>query len=293
MNKTARDENAHEAHSLKCLEIYGGTQAIDDYVSVPGLDVHVYCRPYQDDEGGGDIHYISTCAAGQISRTVLADVSGHGGAVNDLATALRTLMRKHINTPDLSRFSRALNREFSERADAGIFATAILATYFAPTDHLILCNAGHPPPLWYHAEDRTWRYLTPDDPRTVHESAKPDALNLPLGIIEPTTYEQFAVRLARADVVLLYSDALLEARNDADAQLGDQGLLDLVQALDVDRPESIGPTLLRRIHDHAGAGALDDDATLIVMHHNAADPPPLTLKQRAEVFGRMIGLVGA
>ena len=44
--------------------------------------------------------------------------------------------------------------------------------------------------------------------------------NLPLDIIVPTDYVQFAVKLAKGDLVLLYTDALMESRNAN----GDRGL---------------------------------------------------------------------
>lgn len=37
--------------------------------------------------------------------------------------------------------------------------------------------------------------------------------NLPLGIIEPTPYAQFAVPLQPDDLVVLYTDALIETRD--------------------------------------------------------------------------------
>ncbi|MCP4593424.1 MAG: SpoIIE family protein phosphatase, partial [bacterium] len=130
-----------------------------DAVSVPGIDAWVYSRPVGGQSSGGDIHYVSTCGGGKIARFAVADVSGHGVAVSELATQLRKLMRAHINTVDQTRFIRVLNRAFTALASDGKFATALLATYFAPTAHLITCNAGHPPPLWYRSADQTWRSL--------------------------------------------------------------------------------------------------------------------------------------
>ncbi|MCP4589165.1 MAG: hypothetical protein GY842_00335, partial [bacterium] len=51
-------------HQLPCMEIWGGNQAIEDAVSVPGIDAWVYSRPVGGQSSGGDIHYVSTCGGG-------------------------------------------------------------------------------------------------------------------------------------------------------------------------------------------------------------------------------------
>lgn len=280
-----------EAHQLQCMEIWGGNEAIENAISVPGIDIYVYSRPYLDDQSGGDIHYISMCGAGNISRFVIADVSGHGEAVSQMATTLRKIMRRHINTVDQTRFTRALNHEFSGLSDAGQFATAIMATYYAPTDHMIICNAGHPRPLWYRADLQQWELLTHDSPSVPRTKTAREVgiRNLPLGIIEPTSYEQFAIPLSKNDLLVFYTDALIESGKP---QLGERGLIDLVRTIDPNRPEEFGPAL-RAMHEaHRGDEPLDDDMTLLVLHHNAADPPRQSFPEKARVLGRMLGLGG-
>lgn len=278
---------------LHCMEIWGGSEAADSRVSVPGVDAHVVCRPHRGDAAGGDIHYVSNCMAGTISRFVLADVSGHGASASELALSLRRLMRKHINTPDQARFARALNEEFSGLTDEGRFATAVLATYFAPTDHLIVCNAGHPRALWWRAYDEQWELL---DSSSTGASSEPSASdlgisNLPLGILDPTIYEQFAVWLARGDAVIFYSDALIESADSAGRPLGEGGLLDIARTLDPGDPAGLAERLLDAVELRHGGRLSDDDVTVLVLHHNGADPPSLPIAERIKILGRVLGLV--
>jgi len=120
-------------HAMQCMEIWGGNRAIDNVVSMPGIDAWVFSRPHKGATGGGDIHYLSSCATGLISRLLVADVSGHGAGVDGLAVKLRRLMARHVNHIDQTKFVRALNREFGDLADDGGFATALVATYWAPS----------------------------------------------------------------------------------------------------------------------------------------------------------------
>lgn len=284
---------------LQCMEIWGGNEAAQSAFAVPGLDVWVQSTPYAGDARGGDIHYLSMCGSGRISRFALADVAGHGHAVADLAGALRRMMRKHINTLDQTRFARDLNHEFAQLNAAGRFATALLTTYFAPTDQLILVNAGHPRPLWYQAQTRRWRILEQAQLDGVDTGAQDAHVrywgqpvsNLPLGVIEPTDYVQFAVKLHHHDLVLAYTDSLVEARDPQGRLLGEAGLLKLVQQLDADRPGQFVPALLEALTRFRGGVPPEDDQTLLLLHHNGSEPPPLTVAQALRSLAKMVGLL--
>ncbi len=278
---------AGSAHAVTCMEIWGGNAAINNAVSTPGIDAWVFSQPYRGHTGGGDIHYVSMCASGRISRFVIADVSGHGTEAAETSKLLRDLMRRNINTVDQTKFARALNDAFQMVGSAdGRFATALLATYFAPTDQLILCNAGHPRPLWYRADRGKWSTLHHDT-----EGSMTEASDLPLGVIEPTSYRQFAVHLSRGDLVLVMTDGLMESRNADGRMLGEQGLLELVRELDVSRPEALGAALLERVEQFRGGAPADDDITLALLHHNAANPPAYSLGTHVKSIAKMMGLL--
>ncbi|MCA9294714.1 MAG: serine/threonine-protein phosphatase [Phycisphaerales bacterium] len=283
------------AHQMTCMEVWGGNQAVDSAVSTPGLDVWVFSKPWAGDDEGGDIHYLSMCAAGNISRFALADVAGHGDQVAGLAGTLRTLMRKNINTVDQSRFTRSLNAAMTDQAQ-GRFATAILATFFAPSRHLILTNAGHPRPLWFRqgetAAGEAWTLLDESAPgalRGREDRLHDGPANLPLGIIEPTSYSQFAVQLAPGDLVLFYSDAMIEAPAPGGAQLGEAGLARMAGASDRASPQRAIPSLLQRVVETTGGQALADDVTMILLHANGAPPRPIPLAERISAVARLLG----
>ena len=49
----------------------------------------------------------------RVSRLLLADVSGHGESVADIASDLRDLMSRNVNLVNQARFVGELNRQFS------------------------------------------------------------------------------------------------------------------------------------------------------------------------------------
>lgn len=256
---------APDAHTMQCMEVWGGNQAIDNGVIMPGLDLWVFSRPYKGDAGGGDVHYVSSCATGRITRLLVADVSGHGQSVADIALTLRQLMRRYINYTDQTRFVQSLNKEFSALAEEGRFATAVVATYWAPTHYLVACNAGHPRPLWYRGAKKSWELLRAPE-AGAHDS---DGLvNLPLGIAEPTGYDQFGVKLATGDLVIVYTDSLIESRGPDGRLLGEAGLLEIVRSLDVSQPEQLIARLVGRVMEHASGAPPEDDVTVLLLRDN-------------------------
>jgi sigma-B regulation protein RsbU (phosphoserine phosphatase) len=248
---------------MQCMEVWGGNAAVDTSVVISGLDAWIYARPYKDAEGGGDVYYVSSCATGRVTRLLLADVSGHGSDVADIAGKLRSLMRRNVNFLDQGRFVNELNSQFTELSDAGCFATALAMTFFGPTRRLTLCNAGHPPPLLYRAATGRWEYVQRDG----------RSGNLPWGIETICTYDQFDVPLAVGDMVLCYTDSLPEARVSGHDLLGAAEVLSILQKLPVDPPGELIGRLIAAIEQR---GTLhEDDATILLFRPNAfASEPP-------------------
>ena len=241
------------AQLMQCMEVWGGNRLVDAGVEMKGLDAWVHCRPWKDAEGGGDVYYVSSCATGRITRLLLADVSGHGSAVSEIAIALRALMRKYVNFLDQTQLVQSLNTQFSALSEHGCFATALALTFFGPTRHLMLCNAGHPPPLLYRSRQRQWDVLNPGEA----------GANFPWGIVDGCDYDQLQLPLDVNDLLLCYTDSLPEARLSNGEQLGTEGLATIVRTLDPAVPAQLIPSLLAAI---ASAGyQTDDDVTVLVV----------------------------
>ncbi len=230
-----------DGQTMQCMEVWGGNQPFSGGVVMAGLDAWIHSEPYAQAASGGDIHYVSSCATGRITRLLVADVSGHGTAVSDTAASLRTLMRRYVNYIDQTRFVETMNQQFASMSESHLFATAIVTTFFAPTRHLSLSNAGHPPPLFYSKKSSQWQLLE----QTRLGSA--EIANMPLGVIDITQYDQFDIRLDVGDLVMCYTDSLIESRNEKGDLIGPAGLLDIVKSLDPANPSAMISALLDAI----------------------------------------------
>lgn len=251
------------AQQMTCMEVWGGSQLTQRTVELAGLDAWVYSKPYGQANRGGDVYYASSCATGRIARLLLADVSGHGNVVAATAADLRTLMRRFVNTLDQTEFVGLINRQFAKLSETGSFATAVIATFFAPSRRLIVCNAGHPRPLIYRAETEEWNFLGFEG-----EDEKPETGNLPLGIMDLAEYVQFDVELQPGDCVFCYTDALIESRDADGEMIGEAGLLRIMRLLGDVEPQALTKTLLEEIGHRYPENLSDDDVTVLVVQAN-------------------------
>jgi serine phosphatase RsbU (regulator of sigma subunit) len=251
------------------MEVCGGNTAVRESMRVVGMQIEVRSTPYDGAVGGGDVQYVSTCAAGKLSRFALADVSGHGEEADAMGQQLRGLIRKHINKFDQTGLVQSLNEGLGDITASGRFATAVLASWHVPAQALLVSCAGHPPPLWYRADLDAWFILTPETVGPAAGRAPEGIADLPLGVIGDTQYSQFIALLGEGDVVVLYTDAYMEAIGDGGRQLGVDGLLQLAAGL----PAKNVSTFTDELHDamvqwrHGGA---DDDETLLVLRATKA-----------------------
>jgi len=244
---------------LACFELWGGNCAVDHPVELPGLAGWVYSSPLDPAAGGGDVHYISVCSRGMISRIVVADVAGHGSDASLVAQNLRSVLQRHTNNWDQSALMQELNRAFLPSAVKSQYATAAVLSFFVETAELVFTNAGHPPALWYRAGEDCWELLEDNTAFAV------EIEGLPLGLIPGTSYRQTGVRLGAGDALVLYTDGVTEATNSSGAELGRAGLLALARRLKIGSPVEVARELIAGVRAFRGNVTRRDDETLIVL----------------------------
>jgi phosphoserine phosphatase RsbU/P len=269
---------AEETKRLACLEVWGGNRFVSTSVELPGMDAWIYSMPADGAEsvGGGDVHYVSSCAAGQLTRLLVADVAGHGASASETAHRLRKMMQFHVNFHTQTRFVRALNREFTALHRSERFATAVAFTYDSRVNRLLVCNAGHPPPLIYRQRESRWQPL--------HSEAG----NLPLGI-DDVEFEQFEAPIEAGDVVLCYTDALTEARRDEE-ELSQAGVIKLLSGIETKQPNRLIQTVMEALS--RDGWEVRDDLTMLIFRPTGVRRP-LTLRQRLMLPVRVLTWAGS
>jgi serine phosphatase RsbU (regulator of sigma subunit) len=247
------------------MEVWGGNQSTERSFSMLGLEAWIYSLPYKQAKGGGDVYFISSCATGRITRLLIADISGHGASVAETGERLRDLMRRHVNHVEQRQFLVEMNREFGEVRHSGGFATAVAASFFSPDRRIAVTNAGHPPPLIFSGRTGQWAILD--------TSGDADATGLsdfPLGMLEEMEYGELHIDAHPGDLLIFYTDSLIESRNAAGDLLGPKGLLNIVNSIDATKPSQLIPELLDRIAKLSPDNLTDDDVTVLVVRPTGA-----------------------
>ena len=277
------ETNPVHSHILRCMEIWCGDQSVENTVESPGIEAWISCRPFHGDARGGDVHYLSLCAGGIVTRILLADISGHGEIVADSSKNLRRLLARFMNSKSQKRLVGELNRQFTELEQTGRFATAIVATYLSHHRKLLLTNAGHPRPLLYQKTSGKWHYLN----ELLVDDRRP--LNLPLGIDSTSKYKSSTLSIQSGDWFVMYSDAFTEVSNAEGTLLGERGLLSLVEKIPLSRTcHQFGQELLTGIAKYANHSPPNDDATLIVIRFGDSHRRPGII-ERLRGYGKLIG----
>ena len=275
-------DESEKPHALVCTEIWGGNRKVIRTIRLPSLVAWVASAPIEEGEGGGDLHYMSVCDHDLISRVALADVSGHGHDVDAVAQTLRSLMREYINSWDQSDFMRGLNDTFG-RGGNDEYATAIVLSFHRVTGRLAFSNAGHLPPIWYHAALGAWGWL--------EEGTDPNAKNisgLPVGLIPGTSYSQTVVTLKPSDLLVLYTDGITEAENGTGQDLGREQLLEWARQAPVDSPGALGEDLLKRLALFRGSFRSDDETLLVLQREEESFLLMLGEVAKSYTFGRVM-----
>lgn len=217
-----------------CLEISGRTLS---------------CR-----EVGGDLYDHFRLSDGRIVVAV-SDAVGKGIPASLLTSGLRTAVRETIRPGlDLGDAIASINRHVHGMTSDGHFI-ALFAAILDPRDAVMeYCVAGAEPALWLRADGRT-EWLNRGGPVL---GVQPDA-RYPCGI----------VRLSAGDLVIPYSDGVIDEEDAAEEPFGRNGLLEAAKSAMATTSADIRDHILSRIQAHAAADEAVDDTTLVVIRRLA------------------------
>ena len=98
------------------------------------------------------------------------------------------------------------------------------------------------------------------------------------------------VPLSPGDLVLFYTDALTEAADVGGHQLGEAGLLGLVQQFDSSEPARIPTSLIEALSEFRGGRAATDDTSFILLHHNAGPTRMPGFVETLNIYAKVLGL---
>ncbi len=208
---------------------------------------------------GGDLYEIIPTGHG--IRVIIGDVRGNGlDAVLLARQVLSAFRRSAVATPAMDQVAREVGRAIGPHLGEEDFVTAALAQ-ITPSGELTIVNCGHHPPLLRHGTELR--------PLTSGKAA------LPLGLEDD--FAAFSAAWSPGDRLLLYTDGLVESRDDHGDFLPEDEIATALLAPDCDQALD---TLITAVQQHTG-GHAHDDIALLLLEHSASQtaapvgtPPP-------------------
>ncbi len=209
----------------QCHEVTGGRRTYQVAYATPGLFMQIYSRHCDNRmNGGGEVHFLSSCASGRITRIMLADIVGSAEIFMGLACEMRKNLIRSINSVWQTRVVDDVTEQFRHFAGEGGCGTASVVTYFAPKRNLVMCNIGNPPPLVYRSKTRTWQAMLGQ----LDVQPNDDAESIE-GVFGVQEYRHFDTQLNLGDIVVIYGNGFAQSTFPDGSLVSHQRLIDALQ----------------------------------------------------------------
>lgn len=222
---------------------------IEEFPAVKGLEIAGECVPAL--EVGGDFYDLLKIGDG-FTNIVIGDVAGKGMPAAMFMGIVRSIIRAEgFETLSASEVMAKANRLICLDSKSGMFVTIFYAIYDEEKRRLEYCNAGHVYPMVYDPVFKKFTYLNTE--------------GRPLGITTESAYEAKSCTLEGGQVVVLYTDGVVEAVDGNDVPFGEGKLRAIIRKRAGTSADEIVQELKEAISLHRGNTSQSDDITLIVL----------------------------
>ena len=229
------------------------------------VQVHALMDPAR--EVGGDL-YDAFYAADGLFCFLVGDVSGKGAAAGMFMARTRSLVRMAVaellpklapdeRTP--AQIAEAVNRELCQDNRERMFVTLFLGFLDVQRGSLAYINAGHPLP-----------YLRRSSGELEQVDGRPQA---PLAVRTGMRYQNQTVSVHPGDTLLVCTDGVVEAMNEAGELYGAARLEVLLRAAGDGPPQALVEAVKCDVDAFAGGAAKADDVTLLALRLGPAAAP--------------------
>lgn len=200
---------------------------------------------------GGDYYDHIVDAQGRLF-VLVADVAGHSISSALLMAMARGVVRREVldgHAP--ADVLRAANEAlYGDLVTSGLFITMFCARCDPGAGLLEFANAGHNPPLLH---------------RPGAEPAELDGDGAALGILPDVEFETVRVAFGPGDLLLMYTDGVVEAGDRDGRPFGEERLAGLVADRRGAEPIGLVDSIYTAVRQHTGADRAQDDITVVAV----------------------------
>jgi len=267
LNKELDKTNAEMMKELKMAQRVQQS-IIPNYDDLPKLKELKFGYEYTPMENvGGDLLDIIRIGKNNYGF-LIADVSGHGVPAALITTMAKVFFNSHTEwgiTPGevCKRVHDDINKFIG---DLYYYLTAFYGIINLETSEFKYTNAGHQPAIIY-------RHNT----STIEELHSTGTL---IGIFNEPQYETKTVKLEKGDRILIYTDGIIEAKNNEDKFYESERLYEYVANKSHLPPKEFVDGLIKDVEDFCGDNPPDDDRAILYIEF-ISDVTPYQDRPRA------------
>jgi len=237
------------------------------------LDVAARCDPAW--QVGGDFYDVFVAQQDRVAM-LLGDVSGKGLPASLLMGLVHGAVRSSSwagSGVEHEEASRSLNDLLCMRTTVERFASLFWCYYDPHEKSLRYVNAGHLPPF----------VLANGNGKGAARLERLEEGGPVLGVIPGADYRQGSAEFNAGDVLVLYSDGVVEAANATDEEFGEERLAQLILENRTRPANEIRDEILRQVRSFVGGEQFQDDLTLLVVRAEAEVTGDDSLARAVEV----------
>lgn len=188
---------------------------------------------------------------------ILGDVSGKGVEAASMSALVKTALTAYAwegRSP--VGLARSLNSMLMGFSRVETFATMFIAKIDLRAGTAVYCSAGHPP---------TMIARVPHQGRNI--AAEVEMLSVQSGVVgafESMVYETGSFTFEKGDILFMYTDGAIEARNSQGDFFGEQRLRDLLLTESLQGVEGLCGNVLASLDEFTGS-MLDDDIAMVAL----------------------------
>jgi phosphoserine phosphatase RsbU/P len=205
---------------------------------------------------GGDF-YLVLPQPNNAMRIFVCDVMGHGMQAALVAMLIRTWVQQlSPSNSDLTQLMKQLNHRLVESFMANgmaFMATAVAIDMDFVTGDLQMVSAGHPSPLIYNCEEKTVNQLI-----ALNETGPG------LGLFPASDYQSKNTAWSIGDKVMMYTDGLIECRDDERDEYQEGRLMNQFAASGDEPLAVLVNAVIEAARRHSSNQVFEDDVCMIV-----------------------------
>jgi hypothetical protein len=219
---------------------------------IDGFDISGICLP-ANEVGGDFFDYVWLNDAKSLLGIAVADVSGK--AMKAAITAVMTsgMVYREIGTNETPKsILKKINRPMYLKTDKNVFTALSFTIIDLTKKELTFSNAGQMAPI-----------LRRND---TLQSIKVDGPHFPLGVQEVVEYNETTLQLQNGDILILFTDGIIEAKNTNEELWGFEKMEEVVKNLSLTlTAKEMCKALIAEANSFAGTVKQYDDMTVVVV----------------------------